>query len=119
MSELNVDVGTLDKMIEIVKYVPLYDASQHETGREERLVRRCWAQFSRQSGTEGLRAGAEMSTVKARFFVRAGVEVTRLMHIKYNGNVYNILYVNHYADRGGFTEIIAELKSLGGSSYDA
>lgn len=119
MAELNVDAGALDKIIEIVEYVPTYDAAQYEIGRTERLVRRCWAQFSRQSGTEGLRAGADMSTVKARFLIRAGAEVTRLMHIKYNGDVYNIVYTNQYADRGGYTEIVAELKNLGGAKHDA
>lgn len=119
MAEMNVDAGALDKLIEIVEFTPTYDGANYETGHAERLVRRCWAQFSRQSGTESLRAGADLSLVKARFLVRAGADITRLMNIRYNGELYNILYVNQYADRGGYTEIITELKALGGKKYDA
>lgn len=115
MAELDIDAGVLCKHIEIVERVKTYDAAQYET-TEDKLVRRCWAQFTRQSGTESLRQGADLGTVKVRFLIRTPpVEISRLYYVKYAGDYYSITYVNHYGDRGGFTEILAELQELGGA----
>ena len=43
------------------------------------------------------------------------MKISRLYHVKYDGEYYAITYVNHYGDRGGFTEILAELRELGGA----
>ncbi len=115
MEELNVDAGALDKRIEIVERVKTYDTARYETIKDK-LIRRCWAQFTRQSGTESLRQGADLGTIKVRFLIRTSpVKISRLYHVKYNGEYYAITYVNHYGDRGGFTEILAELRELGGA----
>ena len=115
MTELNVDAGALDKRIEFIRRVQTHDAARYAV-TEDKLIHRCWAQFTRQSGTESLRQGADLGTVKVRFLVRTPpVEMSRLYLIKYNGDTYNITYVNRYGDRGGFTEILAELHELGGA----
>lgn len=116
MTELNVDAGALDKRIEIIQRVQTHDAARYAT-TEDTLIHRCWAQFTRQSGTESLREGADLSTVKVRFLIRTPpVKISRLHLIRYNGDTYNITYVNQYGDRGGFTELLAELRELGGAS---
>lgn len=116
MTELNVDAGALDKRIEIFQRVKTHDAARYET-TEDKTVRRCWAQFTRQSGTESLRQGADLGTVKARFVIRTPPEeISRLYLIRYAGEVYNITYVNEYGDRSGYTEILAELRELGGAT---
>lgn len=115
MTELNVDAGALDKRIEIIQRVTTYDDARYET-TEDKLIHRCWAQFSRQSGTESLRQGADLGMVKVRFLIRTPpVKISRVYLVKYNGDTYNITYVNQYGDRGGFTEILAELRELGGA----
>lgn len=116
MTELNVDAGALDKRIEIIQRVTTYDDARYET-TEDKLIHRCWAQFTRQSGTESLRQGADLGTVKVRFLIRTPpVKISRVYLVKYNGDTYNITYVNPYGDRGGHTEILAELRELGGAS---
>lgn len=116
MTELNVDAGALDKRIEIIQRVQTHDAARYAT-TEDKLIHRCWAQFTRQSGTESLREGADLGTVKVRFLIRTPpVKISRLHLIRYNGDTYNITYVNQYGDRGGFTELLAELRELGGVS---
>ena len=116
MSEIAIDAGALRKRIEIVQRVKTINEAGYET-TTEKVLYRCWAQFTRQSGTEGLKAGADFSTVKVRFVIRAcPVELNRLMFVKYNGKCYDITYVNEYGDRGQYTEIMAELKELGGSA---
>lgn len=115
LSSMNVDAGALNKRIEIVKLVQIKDSAGYYSTAEE-VVRKCWAQFTRQSGKEYFRAGADFSIVVARFLVRASsVPLNRLMYVKYNGDYYSITYVNEYGDSGQYTEIIAELKQLGGS----
>lgn len=116
MTELNVDAGALDKRIEIIQRVTTYDDARYET-TEDKLIHRCWAQFTRQSGTEGLRQGADLGTVKVRFLIRTPpVEISRRHIVRYNGDDYNITYVNHYGDRGGFVEILGELVEPGGTA---
>lgn len=116
MSELNIDAGVLNKRIEIVQRVKAFNAAGYET-TDAKLIRRCWAQFTRQSGTEGIRAGADLSAVKVRFLIRAcQAELSRLMDVKYNGDYYGITYINEYGDNGQYTEILGELKELGGQN---
>lgn len=116
MSGMNIDAGALNRRIEIVQRVKTVNKSGYET-LTEKVVYRCWAQFTRQSGTEAIKAGADFSTVKVRFLIRAcPVKLSRLMYVKYNDQYYNISYINEYGDRGKYTEILAELKELGGSA---
>lgn len=114
MAEMLIDAGELDKRIEIFIRRKSYDAADYETAAEE-TVRRCWARFTRQSGKESLTAGADLSTVTARFLIRASsTKVSRLMYVRYAGDVYEISYVNDYGDQGQYVELLAELKELGG-----
>lgn len=114
MANMLIDAGELDKRIEIFTRRRSYDAAGYETVTEE-TVRRCWARFSRQSGKESLTAGADLSTVTARFLIRASrTRISRLMYVRYRGDVYEITYVNDYGDQGQYVELLAELKELGG-----
>lgn len=114
MSSMNVDAGELDKRIEIFERKKTYDAAGYETLTEQ-TVRRCWARFTRQSGRESLTAGADLSTVTVRFLIRASsTSISRLMFVRYAGDIYEITYVNDYSDQREFVEILAELRELGG-----
>lgn len=120
MSEFATDAGALRARIEIVQRVSVknaagYDVTASGEESDEKVVYRCRAQFTRQSGTEAIKAGADFSTIKVRFLIRAcPVKLSRLMYVKYNDQYYNISYINEYGDRGKYTEILAELKELGG-----
>ena len=120
MSEFAIDAGAMRARIEIVQRVRAkntagYDVTASGKESDEKVVYRCRAQFTRQSGTEAIKAGADFSTIRVRFLIRAcPVKLSRLMYVKYNDQYYNISYINEYGDSGKYTEILAELKELGG-----
>lgn len=101
-----VNAGELNKRIHIieVKRTPDSEGFFEET---ERLVRTCWAKFSRVSGTEVFKANADFSDVKVRFLIRSGSRsIDRKMFVRYDGEDYDILYVNDYDDAGEYTELM-------------
>ena len=108
-----VDAGQLNKHIEIIRLSTTPDADGYTTPTET-VIRRPWAQFSRVSGTEALRTGADMGDVKVRFLIRSGhVAISRKDRVRYKGADYEIEYVNDYGDRGEYTELIARLLTAG------
>lgn len=104
---MNVNPGDLDKRIRICAVT---DSQQDEDGFEtvgvERVVRKCWAQFTQRSGTEITRSGSEFSETKDRFLVRASkIPITTDMYIRYAGDLYDIQYTNGYGDSGEYMEL--------------
>ena len=108
---MQVDAGELRHRIRI------YEKSQTEDSdgygvQTLTLVRSCMAKFSRQSGTEALRAGADMKDVKARFLVRwSRVKIDRKMIVRYAGTDYEIEFVNDYEDKHEYQEIWCNLST--------
>ena len=104
---MNVNPGDLDKRIMICAVT---DSQQDEDGFEtvgtEKVVRKCWAQFTQRSGTEILKSGSQFSETKDRFLVRASkTRITTDMYIRYAGSVYDIVYDNSYGDSGEYMEL--------------
>lgn len=111
---MDVNAGKLDKRVEIVRISTHKDADGYVTTTET-VIRRPWAQFSRTSGTEALRQGADMGDVKVRFLVRSGrTVISRKDRVRYGGADYEIEYVNDYGDAGEYTELIARRLTAGG-----
>lgn len=111
---MDVNAGKLDKRVEIVRISTEPDADGYTTPTET-VIRRPWAQFSRVSGTEVLRQGADMGDVKVRFLIRSGhAAISRKDRVRYSGTDYEIEYVNNYGDSGEYTELIARLLTAGG-----
>lgn len=109
-----INAGELSKRIEIVRISKTADADGYTTSAET-VIRRPWAKFSRVSGTEALKAGADMGDIKARFVIRSSrVPISRKDLIRYNGADYGIEYVNDYGDAGEYTELVARLLTAGG-----
>ena len=108
------NIGKLNKRIQIVKLVSGgVDAEGYDTDEIEELVWECWAQVSQTSGTELIKADAELSDEKKRFLIRyAPVMINTDMLIRYNGEDYNILLINTYGDNKEFTELWTEKKEL-------
>lgn len=74
----------------------------------------CWARFSRQSGTEQLKAGADLSDERVRFLIRStSVKLTRKMIVRYAEGDYEIELVNDYNDCREYTEIWARRQTTG------
>lgn len=112
---MTVDPGKLDKMIEIIERTVTANENGYEAGHEDRVVRRCWAMFSRRSGTEITKAQADFQRVKVRFLVRwTPAEISRRMIVRYAGREYEIEYVNDYGDGHRYIELWCGLLSLEG-----
>lgn len=111
---MNINAGELNKRIHIIEIV---DTEQDADGypiNVERNVRTCWAKFSRISGTEVFKANADFSEVKVRFLIRSGSRaIDRKMLVRYEGQDYDILYVNDYDDSGEYTELMCTRKTTG------
>lgn len=110
---MKVNPGEMNKQIEIVSNSEVEDEYGYES-EQTVVVRKCWAKFSRISGTETVKSGADMQDVKARFLVRySKTKIDRKMQIRYNGDVYEIEYVNSYNDDKEYTEIWGRLLNNG------
>lgn len=111
---MNINAGELNKRIHIIEIV---DEEQDADGYPipvERIVRTCWAKFSRISGTEVFKANADFGEVKVRFLIRTGFRaIDRKMLVRYGGEDYNILYVNDYDDAGEYTELMCARRTTG------
>ena len=95
---MDVNAGKLDKHIEILRRT--YPIREGHQTVEETFLRRCWAQVTRQSGTQ-VASGSGFAPDDV------GTGVGRLDTVRYRGEDYDIQYVNDYGDRHEYTEILA------------
>ena len=114
---MQINPGNFNKKIEIMRYEIQKDLDGFEN-KEEITVLNTWAQVTNTSGTEILRSNSDFSEVKTRFLMRSPKsEISEDMYIKFNGNVYNIVYINNYSYDKKYMEIMAELiKKWGGNN---
>ena len=104
-----INPGNFDKRIKIIKYDLCKDVDGFEE-KSEVVVLLTWAQVTNISGTEVLRSNSDFSEVKTRFLMRTPkIKLDKDMVIKFDGNAYNIAYINDYGYDKKYTEIIAEL----------
>ena len=104
-----INPGNFDKRIKIIKYEIKKDSDGFEE-KIENVVSITWAQVTNISGTEILRSNSDFSEVKTRFLMRTPkIKLDKDMVIKFDGNDYNIVYINDYGYDKKYTEIIAEL----------
>ena len=104
-----INPGNFDKRIKIVRYELQKDADGFEQ-KNEIVVLMTWAQVTNTSGTEILRSNSDFSEIKTRFLMRTPkLELDKDMVIIFNGNAYNIVYINDYGYDKRYTEIMAEL----------
>ena len=104
-----INPGNFDKRIKIVRYELQKDADGFEQ-KVEIVVLMTWAQVTNTSGTEILPSNSEFSEIKTRFLMRTPkLNLDKDMVIKFDGNAYNIVYINDYGYDKRYTEIMAEL----------
>lgn len=109
---MNINPGELDKKIQIVRIVNTEDPDGFDA-QEEKVVRSCWACVSNTSGMEMIRANAEFAQVKKRFLIRASeTEINTDMYVRYHKKLYNIVYINNYADDNKYMEIWTDMKEM-------
>lgn len=103
---MNVNPGDLRESIKIISNGAGTDADGYPTVTRT-TFHECKAKFSRTSGTEAIKANADMSSVKARFLIRyTSKAITRKMLVEYNSLDYAIEYLNDYDDRHEYIEIV-------------
>ena len=106
-----INPGNFDKKIAVIKFESHKDSDGFEE-KSEVAVLLTWAQVTNISGTEVLRSNSDFSEVKTRFLMRTPkLELDKDMVIKFDGNSYNIAYINDYGFDKKYTEIITELVS--------
>ena len=106
-----INPGNFDKKIAVIKFESRKDSDGFEK-KSEVVVLLTWAQVTNISGTEILRSNSDFSEVKTRFLMRTPkIKLDKDMVIKFDGNAYNIAYINDYGYNKKYTEIIAELVS--------
>lgn len=108
-----VNAGELRETIQIMEHTEQPNAAGYPAPpTDPKLIRSCRAKFTRQSGTEAVKAGADFGAVKVRFLIRyTKIPITRKMFVRYRGLDYEIEYVNDYGDRHQYIEIWATRES--------
>jgi len=102
-----VNVGELNKRIKIISEGVTADSDGYVVPNRV-TVWECWAKATRTSGTEMIKGNADFSQTKMRFLIRyTDKKIDREMIVEYQGEDYEIEYVNDYEDNHQFIEIIA------------
>ena len=102
---MNVNAGRLTQRIQIFKIVQVADEGGYYIPQYEH-VHCCWAQISRISGTEMVKANADFSEEKVRFLIRwTAAPIDRKMVVRHHGKEYEIEYLNDYGTPGKYLEI--------------
>jgi SPP1 family predicted phage head-tail adaptor len=68
-----------------------------------------WSNIKHNSGLESIRAGAEMSVVKASVRIRYNPAVTTAMRVVYGTTKYQIHAVLHDIGRKEYTDLVCEV----------
>ncbi len=106
---MQINPGNFDKKIEFLRYKVEKDFDGFEV-KTEIIVLKIWAQVTNISGTEVLKNNSDFEVVKTRFLMRTPkININKDMVIKFNDNIYNIIYINDYSYNKKYTEIMTEL----------
>lgn len=107
---MEVDSGKLNKRIYIYKEKDETD-EQGFKNKIEVLYAKTWASVNSVSGTEIIKSNTDFEKAKKRFLVRydnKSKNISHDMYIKFNGNRYDVIYVNNYNESNEYIEIITE-----------
>jgi SPP1 family predicted phage head-tail adaptor len=96
---VKVDIGTLNKRIEILT-------------NDKEIYHRCWAAVNQLSGTEIAKNNIQFQQTTTRFLIRyTKKQFYNDMTIKFNGFIYDIQYSNDYNFSHEYIEIMAIKRS--------
>lgn len=112
---MRLNPGKLKHRIQIVSVTRTQNTNGYWESQVDTPVHSCWAQFSRTSGKEVRQSDADYSEVTVRFLIRwTQTAISRKMVVLYNGDRYEIQYLNNYGDSNDYIEIVAKLQTLEG-----
>ena len=112
-----VNAGELNKKISICRKPELDDDGYLPEGAEPTLVHSCWAKFFQTSGTELVKANADVGEARVRFLIRyTRKKIDRKMFVRYKGLDYEIIYLNTYGDSGEYMELWCKWLSVKGGT---
>ena len=115
---MEINAGELNQRIQILRHTETRNSAGYlALPSDPEVVHSCWAKFSRTSGTEVLKAGADFSEVKVRFLIRyTRKPIDRKMFVRYRGNDYEIEYINDYGDSHQYMELMCRWSGTGGGA---
>lgn len=101
--------GRLNKKIEIYKNKTGQD-DYGEPINEKETILNCYASIKNKSGTEQFKTNTPFGKVVTSFLIRYSKVKTidNTMKISFNGNDYNIVYIDNYNFSNQWLEITAE-----------
>lgn len=100
--------GKLNKRIKIYKQVKKHD-EYGEPIEEKELIHSCWASVKNKSGREQFKSVAPFNKTVTSFLIRyTKKSIDTTMTIEFQGEEYNIVYVDNYEFRNKYIEITAE-----------
>ena len=104
---MEINAGELNQRIQILRRTETRNSAGYLTPPSDpEVVHSCWAKFSRTSGTEVLKAGADFGEVRVRFLIRfTRKPIDRKMFVRYRGKDYEIEYINDYGGGRQYLEI--------------
>lgn len=109
---MNVNPGEMNKRIKIMATTRTVDEDGFQI-ESEIVQHECWAKVSNTSGTELTKANAEFVEVKTRFMIRYTAKVINEdMTILFQGNTYDIAYLNNYGFSNEYMEIYGTLRKV-------
>ena len=106
---MNGNPGELRHRIEFVTRI----SGTNENGfpvEEETSEFSCYAKVHNTSGTEQIKSGTDLVETKTRFLIRYTDEINEDMFIKFNGDYYDIKYINDYEFKHEYKEVWAQLQ---------
>lgn len=104
-----INPGNFNKKITIVQFELQKDPDGFKE-QKEIIVLKTWAKVSNTSGTEIIRGNSDFSRINTRFLIRTPkIKLDKDMVIKFNDDIYEIVYINDYGYDRKYTEIITEL----------
>lgn len=100
--------GKLNKRIKIYKQVKTRD-EYGEPINEKKLIHPCWASVKNKSGREQFQANTPFAKTVTSFLIRyTKKSIDTTMTIEFQGEEYNIVYVDNYNFSNEWIEITAE-----------
>ena len=99
--------GKLNQRIQIYKYTEGFDDFGAPI-KEEQVIHECWASVRNKSGKEQFKSVEPFTKVITSFLIRYHEGIDETMKIKFNGESYNIIYVDNYNFENKWLEITAE-----------
>lgn len=101
--------GNLNKRIEIYKINGTEQNDYGEILKGKTTIHTCWASVKNKNGKEQFQGNTPFAKTVTSFLIRYTKKtIDTTMEIEFNGDIYNIVYIDNYNFRNQWLEITAE-----------